>query len=93
MQLTVTILFSAAIVSACANLAADPAKMTPEQLKAAAKDKNASGACATGKNMAGTFTTVYVNADQGSNIGSRVTINGGDCTTIVETVSKAASAP
>ena len=66
--------------------------MTPEQLKANAKDKNASVACFSGKTVTGNVVTTYVNADQAANLASKVTLNA-DCSVVIETASKAASAP
>lgn len=84
-------------VAGCAGLAADPSKMSPEQLKANAKDKNASVACWNGKTAAGNVTMTYVNADQAMRLGSQVIVKT-DCETVVNTTSfepppKAASAP
>ena len=79
-------------LTGCTTLAGDPSKMTPEQLKAAAKDKNASVACFSGKTVTGNVTTVYLNADQAANLASKITL-GTDCSVVIETASKAASAP
>jgi len=83
-------------LAGCTNLAGDPSKMSAEQLKAAAKDKNASVACTNGKTAAGNVTMVYVNTDQAVKLGSQVVVES-DCrttvTTTAEPTSKAASAP
>lgn len=83
-------------LSACAGvLPADPARMSPEQLKASAKDKNAAVACSNGKTAAGNVTLVYVNLDQATRLGSTATVES-DCRVTVTTVSApagAASAP
>jgi tRNA A37 threonylcarbamoyladenosine synthetase subunit TsaC/SUA5/YrdC len=94
---TIAILLAVLFLAACANLAGDPSKMSADQLKASAKDKNASVACWNGKTAAGNVTTVYVNSDQAPKLGSVVTIEA-DCKTTVTTTSaaepaKAASAP
>lgn len=85
-----------ALMSACAGtLPADPAKMNPDQLKAAAKDKNAAVACSSGKTAAGNVTLVYVNLDQAVRLGSTATVEA-DCKTTITTTSQpssAASAP
>lgn len=83
------------ILAGCANLAGDPAKMSPEQLKASAKDKNAAVSCWNGKTAAGNVTMTFVQADQAIRLGSQITVDA-DCRTIVTTTSepaKAASAP
>jgi hypothetical protein len=79
-------------LAACANLPGDPSNMTPEQLKANAKDKNSSVACSNGKTAAGNVTMVYVNVDQATKLGSQVTVQS-DCSVSVTAVSGAASAP
>ena len=89
------VLFSLCLcLTSCANLPADPAKMSAEQLKAAAKDKNASVACSSGKTAAGNVTLVYVNLDQAIRLGSTATVEA-DCKTVITTTSSApaASAP
>lgn len=73
------------LLTACANLPGDPAKMSPEQLKANAKDKNSSVACSNGKTAAGNVTLVYVNVDQAVPLGSTVTVEA-DCKTVVQAV-------
>lgn len=84
------------LLAACAGtLPADPAKMTPDQLKAAARDKNAAVACSNGKTAAGNVTLVYVNLDQAVRLGSTATVEA-DCKTTITTTSQpapAASAP
>jgi starvation-inducible outer membrane lipoprotein len=87
----------AALLAGCVSLPADPSKMSAEQLKATAKDRNASVACSNGKTAAGNVTMVYVNTDQAVRLGSQVTVEP-DCRTIVTTTTffepvKAASAP
>lgn len=84
-----------ALIVGCAALPADPAKMSPDQLKAAAKDKNAAVACSNGKTAAGNVTLVYVNLDQAVRLGSTATVEA-DCKTTITTTSQpaqAASAP
>ena len=83
------------LLTACAGtLPADPAKMSPEQLKANAKDKNSSVACSNGKTAAGNVTMVYVNVDQAVPLGSSVTVEA-DCKTTVQAtiVPKTVTAP
>ena len=80
-------------LSGCAYLPADPSKMSAEQLKAAARDKNSSVACSNGKTAAGNVTLVYVNVDQAVPLGSSVTVEA-DCKTTVQasSIPRAASA-
>jgi hypothetical protein len=52
--------------------------MTPEQLQASAKDKNASVACATGIGPGGKTGVVYVNVDKSSINSGTVTVDN-DC--------------
>lgn len=81
------------LLGGCAGtLPADPAKMSPDQLKAAAKDKNAAVACSNGKTAAGNVTLVYVNLDQAVRLGSTATVEA-DCKTTITTTSQPASAP
>ena len=84
------------LTASCASvLPADPAKMSPEQLKASAKDKNAAVACSNGKTAAGNVTMVYVNMDQAVRLGSTATVEA-DCRVTITTTSApaaAASAP
>jgi hypothetical protein len=85
------------LCAACATLPGDPANMTPAQLKANAKDKNAAVACSSGKTAAGNVTLVYVNMDQAVRLGSQATVEA-DCKTTITTTSipapaLAASAP
>lgn len=76
----IVIAFTAALVllSGCASLPADPSRMTPDQLKAAARDKNSSAACTNAKTAAGNVTMIYVNVDQAVPLGSQVTVEA-DC--------------
>ena len=76
-------LLVATLLSACASLPGDPANMTPEQLKANAKDKNSSVACSNGKTAAGNVTLVYVNVDQAVPLGSSVVVEA-DCKVTVQ---------
>lgn len=80
---TLPFLLPLLLVAACANLPGDPSKMSPEQLKANAKDKNSSVACSNGKTAAGNVTLVYVNVDQAVPLGSSVTVEA-DCKTTVQ---------
>lgn len=84
-----TLLFVALALGGCASLPGDPSKMTPEQLKANAKDRNSTAACSNGKTAAGNVTLIYVNADQGTRLGSTVNIKA-DCETTITTLYTAA---
>jgi hypothetical protein len=53
------------MLTGCMGLGGAP-NMSAEQLSAAAKDKNASVACATGSGPWGKVNTVYVNVDKAS---------------------------
>ena len=66
------------LLPGCAYLPADPSKMTSDQLKAAARDKNSSAACTNAKTAAGNVTMIYVNVDQAVPLGSQVTVEA-DC--------------
>lgn len=71
---------SAAVLSALAEMASGCASfgvptMTPEQLTASAKDKNASVACATGTGTGGKGSIVYVNVDKSSINSGSVTVD------------------
>lgn len=76
-----------AIVGCAGSLPADPSKMSPEQLKASARDKNASAACSNAKTTAGNVTLVYVNLDQALPLGSKATVES-DCRVTITTTSE-----
>ena len=75
---TLQILVILTALAGCLSLPANPEKMTPEQLTAWAKDKNANIACATGTNVAGRGNVAYVVIDKGAIQGSSVQIDP-DC--------------
>lgn len=68
----------------CANT---PGNMTPEQMTANAKDKNASAVCGNVFGVWGNGSSTYVNVDEAAKVGGRVevTANKDGCTTIVDT--------
>lgn len=68
----------------CANLGGAPA-MSPEQLKAAAADKNASVACGTGTGPWGKVNSVFVNVDRASLAGVGSVTADSDCKVTVIT--------
>lgn len=72
----------ALILSACNSMPADPAKMSPEQLREYAKDKSASVTCVSAKNAVGNVTTVFANLDKGAVATGTVTIST-DCVTTI----------
>lgn len=83
------------VLSACANIAGDPSKMSAEQLTAAARDKKAVISCWNGKTMAGNVTMVYVDGSQANKLSSNITVKT-DCETTLSTASQfeqAASVP
>jgi starvation-inducible outer membrane lipoprotein len=53
------------LLAGCTSLPADPSKMSPEQLKEWARDKNANVACTSGKTAAGNVVATYVVLDKG----------------------------
>jgi hypothetical protein len=66
------------LLAGCAGLGGSP-NMSPEQLSAAAKDKNASVACGTGSGPWGKVNTVYVNVDKASLTGAASVSVDTDC--------------
>jgi starvation-inducible outer membrane lipoprotein len=55
---------TAMILAGCTTLPADPAKMTPEQLREYAKDRNASVTCVQARNATGTVAMISVSLDK-----------------------------
>ena len=73
-----TALIAVLLLAGCAGgIPADPAKMSPQQLKAWAKDKNANVACTSGKTAAGNVVATYVVLDRGviNTTGASVTVD------------------
>lgn len=66
---------SAFALAACNTLPADPSKMSAEQLKAWAADKNANVACSTFKGMYGTGVVNYAVIDKGILVDGTVTVD------------------
>jgi hypothetical protein len=78
----------------CTTLPADPAKMTPEQLTAYAKDKNASISCVQARNATGTVAMITVNLDKSTLVAGSVTVKpASDCEATITSYGKPASAP
>jgi hypothetical protein len=76
------VLIIAALLAGCNAMPADPAKMTPEQLREWVKDKSASVTCVSAKNAVGNVTTVVANLDRGVVSAGVVTIST-DCVTTI----------
>ena len=72
----------AILLTACNSMPADPAKMTPEQLREWVRDKSASVTCISAKNAVGNVTTVVANLDAGTVKTGVVTIST-DCVTTI----------
>lgn len=86
-RLRLSIVAAGFLAASCAGIGAP--NMSPEQLKAAAADKNASVACGTGTGPWGKVNTVYVNVDRASLAGvGSVTVNA-ECQVQVTTGGKA----
>jgi starvation-inducible outer membrane lipoprotein len=64
------------LLSACLSIPANPEKMTPEQLREWAKDKNANIACSTASNIYGRGIVSYVVIDKGTLQTSAVSVDG-----------------
>jgi starvation-inducible outer membrane lipoprotein len=58
------LIITAFMLAGCLTMPADPAKMTPEQLTAFAKDKNANIACTTVNSPYGRGISAYVVLDK-----------------------------
>lgn len=71
-----------ALLAGCSAMPADPAKMSPEQLREWVKDKSASVTCVSAKNAVGNVTTVVANLDRGVVTAGVVTIST-DCVTTI----------
>ncbi len=82
-----------ALIAGCAQIPADPSKMTAEQLSAWAKDKNANIACSTYKGVYGTGVVNYVVLDKGIVVNGTVVLDSECKVTITNSATKPASAP
>lgn len=89
-----TLILAAALAMAgCAGtLPADPSKMTPEQLKAAAADRSASASCTVVNSPWGVGRTIFVQLDRGTIPAGAVTV-GADCAVTVQSAKPGAPAP
>jgi hypothetical protein len=80
------------LLAGCAQLPADPAKMSAEQLNAWAKDKNANIACSTYKGVYGTGVVNYVVLDRGIVVNGTIVLDQ-ECKVTITNFTKSASAP
>ena len=81
-----------ALLAGCNSMPADPAKMTPEQLREWVKDKSASVTCVSAKNAVGNVTTIVANLDKGTVHTGTVTVST-DCVTTIQSDPKKVSVP
>lgn len=89
MRHTVTIALLCAALAGCAGtIPADPSKMTPEQLKAAAADRSAVATCTLMNSPWGAGRTIYVQLDKATIPSGSVTV-GTDCTVTVQSGERA----
>ena len=87
-------LVSLCLLAGCTTLPADPANMSPEQLKEWVKDRSASVSCVVARNMSGTVAMSTTNLDKASIVGGSVTVKpGNDCETVIVAEPKAPSKP
>ena len=71
---------------------ADPAKMTPEQLRAVASDKNANVSCVVANSPYGRGVMTYAVLDKGIVVNGTVSVDNECKITVTNTVPPAASA-
>jgi starvation-inducible outer membrane lipoprotein len=77
------------LLAGCTTLPADPANMSPEQLKEYAKDKNASISCVQARNMSGTVAMITVNLDKSTFVNGSVTVKpASDCEATITATGK-----
>lgn len=86
------VLLAVLAFTGCANLPADPTKMSPEQLREAAKDRSASAACTVVNSPWGVGRTIYVVLDQKTIPTGVVTVSA-DCTVTIQSETAAKTAP
>jgi hypothetical protein len=80
----------------CTTIPANPADMTPEQLREWVKDKSASVSCVVARNATGTVVMAMANLDKTSIKGGSLVIKpSSDCemTIVADSPAKPASAP
>jgi len=81
---TFAILSATAILTGCAGvtLPADPSKMSPQQLSAMARDKNANVSCAVAAGPWGKGSAVFVVMDQAPKFSGTVVVDS-ECKTTI----------
>ena len=86
------LLATVASLAGCAGtLPADPSKMSPDQLKAAAVDRSAVASCTVVNSPWGVGRTIYVQLDKGTIPAGAVTV-GADCAVTVQSARPGQSA-
>ena len=78
-------IFACIVLSGCAGFGTP--NLSPEQLKAAASDKNASVVCAVGTGPWGKVVSTYVNVDKSAVANGTVTVDA-ECKTTITTADK-----
>lgn len=81
------LLLTLPILAGCPTLPANPEKMSPEQLREWAKDKNANIACGVGHTPYGKVTALYVILDKGIVVNGTVTVDP-ECKVTIDTKPK-----
>lgn len=71
----------------CANMPADPAKMTAEQLKEWVRDKNANISCGVYNSPYGKGVMTYVVLDKGTIVNGSVSVDN-ECKVIIQSAPK-----
>lgn len=94
--LLATLIAAAALAAGCGTtVPADPQKMSPEQLQAWAKDRNATASCVTTDSLWAKVTTTWVVLDRGTISAGSVAV-GADCSVTISATpapARPASAP
>ena len=81
------LIFCTLLLTGCMTLPADPAKMSPEQLKEWAKDKNANIACGTYLSPYGKGVGTYVVLDKGVVFNGTVSVDS-ECKVTIQNDSR-----
>jgi starvation-inducible outer membrane lipoprotein len=80
----------AMVLAGCTALPADPAKMSPEQLREWVKDKNASVTCVQARNATGTVAMIALNLDRSVLASGSVTVKpASDCEATITSAPRA----
>jgi len=94
MKHSLLVLTMLGLVGCATNFPSDRSKMSPEQIKADAADKNAAVACTVFRNAAGTASTMSANLDKLAVYSGEITVKpGSDCETVIRAEGKPAAAP